>query len=151
MILMMQALGYLSLSDSVCLTFLTPILTGIVAFFVLAEPYTLYEALAALVSLLGVVLIAKPSALFDPADATPIQHEGRPVTEKERLVAVCISLVGVCGATGIRFHGVALMDAKGSTGAYLTIRKIGNRASALHSILYFSYATVRLFLHSEHS
>ncbi len=49
------------------------------------------------------------------------------VTEKQRLLAVGLSLLGVCGGAG----------------AYITIRAIGRRASATHSVAYFSlYSTV---------
>jgi drug/metabolite transporter (DMT)-like permease len=105
------ALKYLSLSDATVLTFLSPVLVGALAFLFLKEPFTKTEALTGLTSLLGVVLIAKPTFLFPPAVADPSKDE---VTPEERARAVGIALLGTFGAAG----------------AYLLIRKIGKRANA---------------------
>lgn len=118
-----QALKVLSVADATVLTFLSPVLTGILASLWLGETYTYRQAIAGGASLFGTVLIAKPSFIF-PAGVGD-DHTGpggRAITPEERMFAVLISLVGVvCSA-----------------GAYLTIRKIGTRASAMHSIAFFS-------------
>ncbi|KAF9242862.1 hypothetical protein BU15DRAFT_72512 [Melanogaster broomeanus] len=118
------ALRYLSLADTTVLTFLSPMVTGVVGHLIMKESYSIRQALASLCSLSGVVLIARPPFLFgnslsgnegsddSPANATP----------EERLVAVAIALVGVFGITG----------------AYISMRAVGKRAHPMHSITYFS-------------
>ncbi|EPQ30001.1 uncharacterized protein PFL1_02674 [Pseudozyma flocculosa PF-1] len=65
--------------------------------------------------------MAPPYALH-----TSSAHPGS-VTEAERLLAVGLALLGICGAAG----------------AYISIRAIGRRASATHSVAYFSlYSTL---------
>lgn len=97
------------------------------------------EKVAAMISLLGVVLIARPTAFFSspknhssPAsgdiDAGTPGVGSRPsfadynnVTPTQRAMAVAIALVGVLGAAG----------------AYTTIRWVGKRAHALITVNYF--------------
>ena len=98
------------------------------------------EKVAAMISLLGVVLIARPTAFFSspkhrspPAsgdiDAGTPATGSRPafadydnVTPTQRAMAVAIALVGVLGVAG----------------AYTTIRWVGKRAHALISVNYFA-------------
>ena len=129
------SLAYLPLGDATSITFLGPCAAAILSRIFLGETFTLIEAGAAGLSLLGVILVAKPPALFGPgASADAPMRNGVPVTEAERVTAVMIALVGVCFAGG----------------AYTCIRAIGKRvrcarrsradpqAHALHSLLYFS-------------
>lgn len=177
------SLQYLSLADATVITFLGPLATGLLGYIVLREPFTLRETMGGIISLAGVVLIARPAFIFgrkaadsdldqpltvgvsnttgvDAVNATVqvassvVKHlvhnltspellrridsttrldgpdgvvtiDG--VTEKQRLIAVGLSLLGVCGGAG----------------AYITIRAIGRRASATHSVAYFSlYSTI---------
>lgn len=87
-------------------------LVGLLAWLLLREPYSLTEGLAGVVSLLGVVLIAKPTFLFGASGAAT-GHE-KEVSPEERTFAV----------------GVALCGTMGAAGAYVIIRKIGKRANA---------------------
>lgn len=96
------------------------------------------EQIAAMISLLGVVLIARPTAFFTtskhPAPAASGDGDAgapsnRPdfadynnVTAGQRAMAVGIAMIGVLGAAG----------------AYTTIRWIGKRAHALISVNYFA-------------
>lgn len=99
------------------------------------------EQIAAYVSLLGVILIARPTSLFtrssSPAPANDIDGAGIPlngtahaplshardhVTPGQRAGAVAVAMLGVVGATG----------------AYTTLRWIGKRAHPLISVNYFS-------------
>lgn len=163
------------MADATVITFLGPLATGLLGFLVLGEPFTLREVFGGIVSLSGVVLIARPAFIFgrkaadsdldhplsiDAINATSvssIKHlvhnltatatdlvrrstnnatlvDGADgvvtidgVTEKQRLFAVGLALLGVCGGAG----------------AYITIRAIGRRASATHSVAYFSlYSTI---------
>ncbi|KAF8723817.1 hypothetical protein AX14_009144 [Amanita brunnescens Koide BX004] len=119
-------LQYLSLSDSIVLTFLSPLCTAIGGSFLLGERFSKREALASIVSLLGVVLIARPPFMFGyilhhhaKESRTAIESG---VTTEQRMVAVCVSLIGVLGQTC----------------AYISIRAIGKRAHHLHNMAYFS-------------
>lgn len=107
------SLQYLSLSDATVLAFLAPSITGFTASILLGEPYTLKEAVSGGVSLCGAVLVAQPSFLFGS-----LAEDEDPT---ERMIAVGVALIGVCSASV----------------AYITIRKIGNKAHALHSVQYF--------------
>ncbi|KAF7986785.1 hypothetical protein HWV62_20396 [Athelia sp. TMB] len=115
------SLQYLSLSDATVLTFLAPMATGVTGALLLGEVFTLKEALAGLCSLVGVVLIARPTFIFGAAavDGGTGDEHGTPA---ERLGAVGVALIGVLGATG----------------AYTTLRAIGKRAHPLHSLVGFS-------------
>ncbi|KIJ97898.1 hypothetical protein K443DRAFT_681172 [Laccaria amethystina LaAM-08-1] len=114
------SLQYLSLSDATVLTFVAPLCTTVAGALLLGENFTHRQALAGVFSLSGVVLIARPAAIFGVypnAGAGP--EKG---TSAQRLVAVCMAMVGVLGATG----------------AYTSIRAIGKRAHPLHSMTFFS-------------
>ncbi|KAH9051567.1 DUF6-domain-containing protein [Lactarius deliciosus] len=120
------SLQYLSLSDAMVLSFLSPILTGFTGAIFLKEPISLKEMFAGLCSFLGVVLVARPQFLFNklhanrsagiPADLSEV------ATPEQRMLSVIAALIGVLGATG----------------AYTTLRAIGKRAHPLHSITFFS-------------
>jgi len=115
---MYYALQYLSLSDAVVLTFLIPVGAAISGYFLLGEGYTRGQAVAAFISLIGVVLIARPEFLFgslhptlqpsiaDGIDGT-LDSPGIPAvipsergTPAQRLGAVGVAMLGVLGGTG---------------------------------------------------
>ncbi|ODQ54274.1 DUF6-domain-containing protein, partial [Saitoella complicata NRRL Y-17804] len=132
------SLQYLSLSDATTITFMAPILAGILAWWFLGEPYTRVEACGGLVSFLGVVLIARPASLFSHTQDAPVSSPSNDpgvigseaVSEADqthRLYALGIALLGVLGAAG----------------AYTAIRAIGKRAHPLISVSYFAlYSTI---------
>ncbi|KAF8634724.1 hypothetical protein AX15_000740 [Amanita polypyramis BW_CC] len=123
------SLQYLSLSDAIVLTFLTPLCTAISGSVLLKEKFTAREALAGVVSLVGVVLIAQPPFLFGAGihrgekelRSIEIPNEAE-VSTAQRMVAIGGALVGVAGATC----------------EYTLIRAIGKRAHPLHNIVYLS-------------
>ncbi|KAI5481731.1 hypothetical protein MNV49_000008 [Pseudohyphozyma bogoriensis] len=117
---------YLSLSDATSISFLSPVVVGLLATVLLRESYSRVEALSGLASLGGVVLIAKPSFIFRGHTSGETGADGLPITPEQRSVAVLVAMGGVLG----------------SAGAYLTIRKIGTRANALHSMSYFALYSV---------
>ncbi|GAB7356896.1 hypothetical protein MBLNU459_g7757t1 [Dothideomycetes sp. NU459] len=138
---MYYSLLYLPLADATVITFLAPGLSCWACSILIKEPFTRIEKIGSLISLVGVVFIARPTSLFafsaatPPAsgnsDAVPITNGTVPipdasnydnVTPAERLSAVGIALVGVCGAVS----------------AYTTIRWIGKRAHPLISVNYFA-------------
>ena len=115
------SLQYLDLSDATVLTFLAPILTGYFGRIFLKEPFLRTELYAGVISLIGVVLIARPQSLFGAGSTT-----ARDATGLQRLAAVGVALLGVLGAAA----------------AYVSIRAIGHRAHPLISVSMFSlYAT----------
>ncbi|KAI5119675.1 hypothetical protein M0805_009619 [Coniferiporia weirii] len=138
------SLQYLSLSDATVLTFLSPLTTAIAGSFFLGEVLRRKDVFAGFLSLIGVVLIAHPEAVFGllssphlpTQDGEGLAEEGTP---EQRLGAVGIALIGVLG----------------STGAYTSLRAIGKRAHTLHSIVFFSSQCViasivgMLFLRQE--
>ncbi|KAK4549669.1 hypothetical protein LTR36_004970 [Oleoguttula mirabilis] len=142
---MYYSLLYLPLADATVITFLAPALACWACSILIHEPFTRVEQMAALVSLVGVFLIAKPTTLFalgssgdsPPAtgnsDTVPSFNGTAPpvgadassyedVTPTQRLSAVGLALVGVLGAAT----------------AYTTIRWIGKRAHPLLSVNYFA-------------
>ncbi|KAF9446645.1 DUF6-domain-containing protein [Macrolepiota fuliginosa MF-IS2] len=124
------SLQFLSLSDATVLTFLAPLCTAIAGALFLGEKLTRREALAGLLSLVGVILIARPPFIFRASNAKApgnFLREGDPtrdseVTPEERLIAVGVALIGVLGATGV----------------YTSLRAIGKRAHPLHALVSYS-------------
>ncbi|KAL4888419.1 hypothetical protein BDV59DRAFT_139144 [Aspergillus ambiguus] len=115
---------YLALSEATVLTFLAPILSCYACSFVMPqEAFTRRQQLAAVVSLAGVVLIARPFAPLREGDDD--NDNPRVDDERQHLLAIGMGLVGVVGASC----------------AYTTIRVIGQRAHPLVSVTYFSTFT----------
>jgi drug/metabolite transporter (DMT)-like permease len=91
----------------------------------LGQPFTKKELLAGIIALIGVIIIAQPSSIFgnskdeiNPDKAGMVDD----VTPAQRFLAIIISIIGIFGASG----------------AYTTIRVIGDRAHALISVNYFA-------------
>ena len=115
------SLMYLTLSDAVLITFLTPCVTVVLAAVVLREQFTKAEAFGTLVSLTGVVLIVRPSFLFglpDDLDNSPAES----ADPRKRLIATMVGLLGVLGASIV----------------YTVVRFIGHRVHAIITVGYFS-------------
>ncbi|KAF9446668.1 hypothetical protein P691DRAFT_732796 [Macrolepiota fuliginosa MF-IS2] len=120
------SLQFLSLSDATVLTFLSPLCTAAAGALFLGEEVTRREAFAGLLSLFGVVLIAKPAFIFGASGTQvpdiSIQEDIPIVSPEQRLIAVGVALTGVLGVTG----------------AFTSLRAIGKRAHPLHSLVSFS-------------
>lgn len=142
---MYYSLQYLPLADCTVLTFLAPGLVCWVCSVLIKEPFTRLEQVATIVSFSGVILIARPTSFFSstsgddappasgsgdmeagfngtlpdkPSDASDYDH----VTASQRLTAVGVAMLGVCGTVV----------------AFTTIRWIGKRAHPLLSVNYFA-------------
>ncbi|CAR29630.1 hypothetical protein ZYGR_0AD03140 [Zygosaccharomyces rouxii] len=115
------SLMYLTVSDAVLITFLTPTVTVVLAALILKERFTRAEAVGTLVSLLGVVLIVRPSFLFGQPD-DPDNSPAESADPAKRLLATLVGLLGVLGASTV----------------YIVLRYIGDRAHAIISVAYFS-------------
>ncbi|KAJ5772878.1 Drug/metabolite transporter [Penicillium paradoxum] len=133
---------YLPLSEATVITFLAPIMTCYACSLLIpGETFSRKQQLAALVSLAGVVLIARPFSKREPhtAIATPtaaatwmlgLSASGADETPSDtdsyhHVMATIVAFVGVLGAAG----------------AYTSIRMIGRRAHPLVSVTYFSSVT----------
>lgn len=112
---------HLSISESTVITFLEPSIAGFLAWAILNEHWSLAEALGGAASMVGVVLIARPSFLFG-ADLD------QTVGDPHRLVATLFALVGVVCASSV----------------YIIIRFVGRRVHALVLVNYFASSTVVL-------
>ncbi|EFW23309.1 hypothetical protein D8B26_006803 [Coccidioides posadasii str. Silveira] len=145
------SLGYLPLSEATVLTFLAPILTCYVCSLIMPnETFTRKQQLAGIASLLGVVLIARPTSLF--SSIVRSSAEGIPpysnTTSLQSPIAARNAIVGK-SSTGpdsdstqhLIAIGAALVGVLGATSAYTSIRKIGQRAHPLVSVNYFSTLT----------
>ncbi|KAI9903267.1 hypothetical protein N3K66_002619 [Trichothecium roseum] len=146
---MWTSMLWLPLADATVITFLAPGVAGVLCFFVLGEPFTRAERAATLVALLGVVFIAQPASLFstesnsssagnaDGSEVPPGSTMGGTLpgkdhvsTAQERLVAVCLGLLGVLGAAV----------------AFTTLRCIGKRAHPLISVTWFALTSTAICL-----
>lgn len=125
------------------ITFIVPTLTALVCFIWLREPFTIREALAAVIAFSGVLLVARPTWLFPNPPIDPIT--GAP--EPSQLIANLLTLATSAPATtpapispAQRTLAVltAIAGAFGASTAYATIRVIGKRAHALISVNYFA-------------
>lgn len=135
------SLLYLPISEATILTFLSPI-GSCYAFSLLipGETFSKQQQIAGFISLLGVILIARPVSLFSggeyedsmpdpevslPPNSTMTRPEmdgpSQP-SSSQHLQAVGIAMIGVVGGIG----------------AMTSIRSIGTRAHALLSVNYFS-------------
>jgi len=132
---MYYSLQYLPVADAVVLTFLAPSVASYACFLFLKEPFSRSAQYASLVSLVGVVLIARPTSFFSnsspPTTEFPDYNATNPEpydanfpvpTSAQRLSAVAVAMLGVLG----------------SAGAFTAIRWIGNRAHPLISVNYFA-------------
>ncbi|KAI4112559.1 MAG: hypothetical protein LQ345_006309 [Seirophora villosa] len=138
------SLQYLPLADATVITFLALTVSCWACSILIKEPFTRSEQIAGLISLVGVILIARPTSVFSTGEggssmasgvgdalpsgnATISAHDGHSddVTPAQRLFAVGVALVGVLGA--------AL--------GYTTIRWIGQSVHPLISVNYFAALT----------
>ncbi|TVY32511.1 putative membrane protein [Lachnellula occidentalis] len=117
---------YLPLAEATVFRFLVPVVTAWACSLFLGQRFRRAEFLAGIIALIGVIFIAHPAFIFghvadDTIDADKAGSVDD-VTSTQRLIAIVVSLLGVIGASG----------------AYTTIRVIGNRAHALMSVNYFA-------------
>ncbi|KAM5436515.1 hypothetical protein MferCBS31731_005793 [Microsporum ferrugineum] len=138
------SLIYLPLSEATVLTFLTPIASCYVASFVMPnERFTKRQQLAGVISILGVVLIARPVALF-PKSPTE-QESARMLPQSNSFLTRLFAASGSSQDPDIKQHllavAAALVGMVGATTAYTMIRKIGRRAHPLVSVNYFALST----------
>ena len=122
----------LPLPDAVTLQFTVPPFVAVIAVCMVGEPWLPLDQVGAVVCLAGVVLIAHPTVLFGSTETstTTTDQDG----EKDT-TAVWLQTVAVLVCTG----GAALAGM-----AYVTVRKIGHRASATVMVLYYGAMSLPL-------
>jgi drug/metabolite transporter (DMT)-like permease len=142
-----DSLLYLPLADATVITFLAPSLACWACSFLINEPFTRMEQIAAYVSLFGVVLIARPVSLFasmrshSNESVPPSSGEGSFVLSNttlpsaDRLAADYDAVTPQQRAMAV---GIAMLGVLGAAGAFTTIRWIGKRAHPLISVNYFA-------------
>lgn len=139
---MYYSLQYLSLADATVLSFLAPLSAAIGGYIVLKEPYSKREAFAAIVSLLGVILIARPPFLF--GDTNSVNSDSSDAasslaTAIDRIRAVWqVATLFECFLYLNLLHSVAVFGIVLGTGALLSMRAIGKRAHPMHLMMFFS-------------
>lgn len=137
-----DSLIYLPIAEATVLTFLAPIVACWACSLLIHETFTRMEQIAALVSLLGVILIARPSSLFSSSDPSPSSPSvGTTHTPNVNSTAPPDGsyVVGdVSAAQRMTAVGVAMIGVLGAACAYTTIRWIGKRAHPLISVNYFA-------------
>ncbi|KAF9071884.1 hypothetical protein BDP27DRAFT_462995 [Rhodocollybia butyracea] len=158
------ALKYLSLSDATVLTFLAPLCTSITGALFLGEYVGRKEIFAGVFSLVGVIFIARPTSLFGHSHIPIINgtvllgnSTGVPLVSEALVNLTSLSndtLINISNSTlsmlppsvtptkRLIAVGVSLLGVMGATGAYTTIRAIGTRAHALHSMAAYSSISV---------
>lgn len=141
-----DSLQYLPLSDATVITFLAPIVACWACSILLHEPFTRNEQIAGMISLLGVVLIARPTSLLPHYSDLPPVASGAGDGIPSINVTIPADLLGlnhVTSAQRLSAVGAALLGVLGAASAYTTIRWIGKRSHPLISVNYFAaWATI---------
>ncbi|PQE26189.1 integral membrane DUF6 protein [Rutstroemia sp. NJR-2017a BBW] len=139
---MYYSLQYLPVADAVVITFLAPSVASYACYIFLHEPFPRSAQYASFISLLGVILIARPTSFFSSSPSpspssspspsppsnittttTPTDYDFPTPSTPQRLSAIFFALLGVLG----------------SAGAYTSIRLIGSDAHPMISVNYFAF------------
>ncbi|ODV86863.1 hypothetical protein CANARDRAFT_27238 [[Candida] arabinofermentans NRRL YB-2248] len=129
------ALMYLTVSDTVVITFLSPTVTSLMAYIFLKERFTRIEAIGGSIAFIGVILISRPSFLFGEYESN---REANPDSSPGREVETSSSSLRLLGSTS------ALLSTFGTGIAMCSIRKISFNAKPLLTVSFYSMTTVIL-------
>jgi drug/metabolite transporter (DMT)-like permease len=138
---MYYSLLYLPLADATVVTFLSPVIACAACAYILKEPFSRMEQVAAFLSLAGVVLIARPTAIFSyftdtsPASGT---SEFTPPVNMTEPVSDARSYDNVTPAQQAMAVGIAMVGVLGGATVITTLRWIGKRAHPLITVNYFA-------------
>lgn len=124
------AIKYITLPDHEAISFLTPLVTILLAHFILKEQYRWQQAVASLVSLLGVIVIARPPFLFGEPNFT--SPDG--TTDDQAKTAYAMHTAAVLSSLCVVF--TAAMVA-------IILRKLKDRVDSLHTVA--NYAVQAIF------
>lgn len=117
-----DSLRSLNLSEATVITFMMPLVASFGGYLLLGSPISRVEIFLSALSLFGVVLVASPDALFLPPSSDAALGDDASVTTVERLWALCVGLLGVCG----------------SAAAFLSMSAIGKTENPLTVVNYFA-------------
>ena len=137
---MYYSLQYLPIADAVVLTFLAPSVASYGCYLFLKEPFPRSAQYASLISLLGVVLIARPTSFFTSPPSS-VTDDPMPTTSTNTTAALGgydSSFPTPTSAQRLSAVGLAMTGVLGSAGAFTSIRWIGLRAHPLLSVNYFA-------------
>lgn len=114
----------LPIGDATVLCMLSPFFAAILGVFILREPWGVHEFLATVISLVGAVLVARPTAIFGH-----IEGDGGTGGSKDTL--------------GITYAFIAAVT---SAGAYITVRMLGTTHKMPWANVCFSQAIAQIVL-----
>ncbi|KAF2479818.1 hypothetical protein BDY17DRAFT_302723 [Neohortaea acidophila] len=137
---MYYSILYLPIADATAITYLSPSLACYACAILLKEPFTRKEQLAGLISLCGVVLIARPTTLFAGLSDSPAGLSGDNVSTNSTAPAVsdASSYADITTIQRLTAVGVALLGVIGSAAVYTVLRWVGQRAHPLITVNYFA-------------
>ena len=142
---MYYSLLYLPLADATVITFLSPGLACWACSYLIKEPFTRVEQIGTVISLLGVVLIARPTSFFTSgsSDTPPSSGTGDMAspagnTTTDNLASDASNYENVTPVQRLSAVGIALIGVFGSAVVYVVLRWIGKRAHPLISVNYFA-------------
>lgn len=142
---MYYSLLYLPLADATVITFLAPGLACWACSYLIKEPFTRVEKIGTLISLVGVIFIARPVTLFKAFGEAPSTSGTGNTAQSDDIASVPVenradagSYENVTPTQRLTAVGIALMGVLGAACAYTTIRWIGTRAHPLISVNYFA-------------
>ena len=140
---MYYSILYLPLADATVITFLSPVIACAACAYLLKEPFTCMERVAAFLSLMGVVLIARPTAIFSYFQSTATQpasgtSEFVPPLNSTNEASDAGSYTNVTPAQQAMAVGIAMVGVLGGAVVITTLRWIGKRAHPLITVNYFA-------------
>jgi drug/metabolite transporter (DMT)-like permease len=133
-----DSLQYLPIADAVVITFLAPSVASYGCYLFLREPFPRSAQYASLISLIGVVLIARPTSFFSHSEAPSLPSNTTTTTTITEAAAYDASFPVPTSAQRLSAVAVAMVGVLGGAGALTSIRWIGNQAHPLISVNYFS-------------
>ncbi|CAN8097566.1 unnamed protein product [Discula destructiva] len=113
------SLRYLNLSEATVITFMMPLVASVGGYLLLGATISWLELVLSITSLVGVLLVSTPDALFAASEKIDSPEA---VDFGPRLWAICVGLLGVCGAAA----------------AYLAVSAIGKTESPLTVVNYYT-------------
>jgi drug/metabolite transporter (DMT)-like permease len=132
-LLLYVSLEMLPIAEMTSISFLAPLVTGVLAAITIGEPFTLREKIAGVSSLFGVTLIARPAFLFGRGEESDVPSAPGDTPPIDGIPELPLPDVG-----GLDEHSlgviIALVAVLFIAGAWVSLRAIGHRASTYHSI-----------------
>lgn len=117
-----DSLRYLNLSEATVITFMMPLVASFGGYLLLGSSISSVEVFLSVLSLFGVILVASPDALFPASESDATLSGTVAVGIVERVWALCVGLLGVCG----------------SAAAFLSMSAIGKTENPLTVVNYFA-------------